>query len=437
MILTFRCDNCKAKIRVHDRFAGAKLKCQHCGNAVVVPAKSPPVAAPVPLATPAPQPPMAAPVPKRSIMRWFSPSITAYGKKYGFIWGVLLAGGALLPVLVPDGTGDYGLKSLNFEYLGEPLLPGTFKFLLLYPLLAGLAGALIARYAHGYARAIPLIAVGLFPWIVTLPTDLSTLGPFVASFQHVIYYCYGLALLLLGLFVGLRIQMARPGSLFARLTAGISGAVLLLMVALPVLPAGKIAFLIPFDLMNTGTSAGMLALLALACAMAVAVIGCMSFPNHPGRNQRLATVGVWILFAALVAFPLIGAGALSRQGYKAGAINFSMAFMVLPFHWAMKYELWAYGLLALMACGIIDCYVIASRQWDSRGTGVGLPPAQGRVATTESEPVVPGSSATLPSTDGSLRSKLEELNDLRSRGLISQEEFDSRRKALLGGMLGD
>jgi len=434
MILTFRCDNCKAKIRVHDRFAGAKLKCQHCGHAVVVPPKVPQVAAPVPPATPASPPPMAAPVPKRSIMRWFSPSITDYGKKYGFLWGVLLAGGALLPVLIPDGTGDYSLKSLNFEFLGEASMPGTVKFLLLYPLLAGIAGALVARYSRSYGRAISLIAIGAFPWIATLPADLSALGPFAASFHHVIYYCYGLALLLLGLFVGLRIQMARPDSLFARLTAGISGALLLLMVALPVLPAGKIAFLIPFDLMAASASAGMLVLLALACGMAVAVIGCMSFPSHPERNQRLATVGVWILFAALLAFPLIGAGALCREGYKAGAINFSMAFMVLPVMWAVKYELWTYGLLALMTSGIIDLYVIASQQRTGRNAGAGHPPAQGSATAADSEPATP---ATSPSTDNSLRNKLEELNDLRSRGLISQEEFDSRRKALLDGVLGD
>lgn len=383
MIIAFRCDQCGAKIRVQGKFAGAKMRCQTCGDVVIVPQDGQ-----QPTAAPAPEPSTLEGLAKR-VPWWrgsFLPaaSLADYGAKSGFIWGALLLIGSLLPLIVHRSDGSYELVSLSFEWLPQQSVPGTgtVKFLLLYPSLAGVAAILVSRFAKGMGRGLALAAMGMFAIISAISLGLLVSGVFslvpellksflpelatvsqlvVSAIRHIFVFVCAAVLLLVGLFVGLRILKAYPVSLFGRLMAGICGTLLLLMLALPILPGGYIALLAPFDIISVSRVGGLLAILALACLMTVAIIGCMTFPARPDRNGFLASLGLGIMLTSLLVFPVVAVAARFRPAYEAGDISFTMAFMVLPLAWAIKLELWFYGLMALLAVGVIDLYGMVRR----------------------------------------------------------------------------
>jgi len=49
----------------------------------------------------------------------------------------------------------------------------------------------------------------------------------------------------------------------------------------------------------------------------------------------------------------------------------------------------------------------------------------------QGQPSAPAAPATAPA-QSDLAAKLEELNDLKNRGILTQEEFDAKKKLLLG-----
>ena len=57
-------------------------------------------------------------------------------------------------------------------------------------------------------------------------------------------------------------------------------------------------------------------------------------------------------------------------------------------------------------------------------------------ALDAAEPATPGPTATNPGDGGDFHSTLIKLDDLRKKGIISEEDFQAAKKKVLGGLLG-
>jgi hypothetical protein len=57
-------------------------------------------------------------------------------------------------------------------------------------------------------------------------------------------------------------------------------------------------------------------------------------------------------------------------------------------------------------------------------------------ALSAADPATPVPTATIPGDGGDFHSTLIKLDDLRKKGIISEEEFQTAKKKVLGGLLG-
>jgi len=330
--------------------------------------------------------------------------------------------------------------AFQVQALGDRSISAASRFLLFYPCLAGIGLWLLARFARGYGRAFGMMGVSLLAWIFFLAMPEKALAGGLLDMLA------GLLFLLMLLFIGLRIQEAAPAGLFARVLAGSSGALLLLILLLPTLPSPfSSPLLFPFEMMDADVYLGLVALVAYIGLATVAVMGCVTFGKNFARNRRLATVGIWILFGTLVVAPLL---ALFRYGWDS-ATGFGV--VLCPLNAALKIEPQLYGLLAAGVLGAIELYnLLPASQLDLAKlvSELTVPPA-GAEAGAEAQ-VAPGPeafrappSAPAPPQPGqappaeapqdfeTIRHKLQQLDDLRREGLISDADYMAKKKDLL------
>jgi hypothetical protein len=448
-----------------------------------------------------------------------SSSLTDYARRFGMIWGLVLLVAFWLPfvVQVPSGTralakldrGSRGraeeeflgeltrqlrrsrefrelereleksqtlgdaerelrreaAKNLRYAIafqvaaLGDRSMSSASRFLLFYPCLAGIGLWLLARFARGYGRAFGMMGIGLLAWIffLAMPEKAVTGG--------LLDMVAGLLFLLMLLFIGLRIQEAAPAALFARVLAGCSGGILLLILLLPTLPSPfSSPLLFPFEIMDADVFLGLVALAAYIGLATVAVMGCVTFGKNFARNRRLATVGIWILFATLLVTPLL---ALLRYGWEAST-GFGM--VLCPLSMALKLEPQVYGLVAAGVLGAIELYnllpasqldiaklvselavppagaeaapeaQVALASWETPAPQAKPTPQVIRVPTATAAPAAAAAQAGQPSPAepsedfNAIRRKLQQLDDLRREGLISDADYMAKKKDLLARM---
>jgi len=369
-----------------------------------------------------------------------SHSLRDYGSRFGLVWGILLLASGLLPALVPTSSEDASLRLyfLNFEPLGIAEVPGQVKFLLIYPLLAGSALIALSFLPAGYGRGIGMLVAGLLPWFVGLsmaPGGTLPEGPLSevlrvieAQFNRLVAMTAFLELLLLGVFFGLRIQKAGVPSDFGRWVGGLSGGLFLLMLVMPIVPGifsiplGSVPLTMPFSMMAWSVPAGVLAFLCMCALATVAAIACACVKSD--RRQELSVWAIRILFVTMLAAPF---AAISFLGYKAatgssGAVSLPVGILILPFLYCLKFEPWVYGLYAAIAIGLIEMYMATSKE---KATA---PAAVVRPATDEE-------SGRGNTTDGAprpdVRQKLESLQEMKEAGLISEADYENKKRELL------
>jgi len=544
MSIRFSCEQCGQRLSVDDSLVGRTVQCPGCGLQQAVPdgSKPPPSpparvapqppqragAPPPPARGPAPAPPQRdsePPSPQRSpaplrgnvppprrggsapvglggfLGKAFSSSLTDYGLRLGFLWGIVLLVAFALPLPVPDEGGSGGssmelpwfqsggsrggksggaLQELQRQFENEmkkspgmgglfgggnaparkesqwrvsfvPLellwtkgVPATAKFLGIYPLLAGIGMILLSRLTRGYPRALGMMGITLLLGMIIMASadrDLMAMIPFLS---RIINSTVFVILLLMGLFIGLRLQEGDPHGRFGRILAGSCGAIFLLMLILPLLPQPfSLLLLLPFQLMDFSVFVGLVTLFLLAGLGAVSVMACVTFGGDLMRNRMLAWMGIWIFLATLALAPLlIMLGAFNAvASVTGGSFLESLLGSIVC---AVKFEPLCYGLLAPLAVGGVELSVLlASKRINWAGLlPTQLPPLEEPPAETEVEPaevVEPETAedaAPAPpprKADGGkdVRARLQQLNELKAEGLISDADYEAKKKALL------
>jgi DNA-directed RNA polymerase subunit RPC12/RpoP len=332
---------------------------------------------------------------------------------------------------------------LPLEMLWTKGMPAIAKFLAIYPLLAGIGMILLSRLTQGYPRALAMIGITLLLGIILLASADRELMAMVPFLSRAINSALFVILLLTGLFIGLRLQEGNPHSRFGRILAGSCGAIFLLMLILPLLPQPfSLLLLLPFQLMDFSVFVGLVTLFLLAGLGAVSVMACVTFGGDLMRNRMLAWMGIWIFLATLVFAPLLVVmGACQAEGE--GIIETIFGSIL----GAVKFEPLCYGLIAPLVIGGVELSVLlASKRINWAGLlPTQLPPLEETPADADAEPVEPVETvepeAAEPETPAppprkdagakDVRARLQQLNELKAEGLISDADYEAKKKALL------
>ena len=372
---------------------------------------------------------------------FLDPTINNYGAVRGVAWGILLLFGGLLPIVLPDPTGGLRTVFVNLEISN---LPGVLQFLSLYPLVAGLAMIFLGVLGRATGRAIAFLAICAVYWVASMVAYSQAMGGISnlsqdsliarivgAQVASGVWVSFLLCLLAVAILIGLRIQRARPAAAFGRMLAAVAGAVFLLMLLLPVVPAlvapvaGSIPLAIPFNLMGWNGMVGLLALLTMAALVAVAVMACVSMKST--SNADLATTAIRILYGAMILLPLLGAvtGGYYVHEESKGTVAGPAAMILLPLLYALKFECLAYGLLAPLVLGTVELYASVPA-WSANATPR-LQQASG--SRYLMEPMQAEAPSFLDAKQ--LRMGLEDLNNLKKAGLISELDYEAKKRELL------
>jgi len=289
----------------------------------------------------------------------FSRSLKDYGKRWGLVWGIALLVGFIMPVVIPRPGWmiPYRLVFPFVEVLGDSDVSVAAKLLSLYPLFAGIGMILLACLTRGWIRAGGMLGIGLLLWLVALPTRefslLTTLPYCGAAGTGAFAFVTFLAMMI---YVGLRVQVAAPGVLSARLLAGASGAVLLVSgLLLPLLrePFGLLVAL-PFQLLESNVFLGLIMLLTLLALAAVAVMACIKVAPKLLPQLLLVSLGIWMLWGVMLVSPLFLT--MGRQWHAQRGLG----VVLVPASLTVRTELVVYGLLAATVIGLLELFAVAS-----------------------------------------------------------------------------
>jgi hypothetical protein len=292
------------------------------------------------------------------------------------ILGVVLLLGFLLPILVPrfqssrpydpDRISEVTLKPkfVSFEAMAQEDMPGTAKFFILFPALAGITAVIVALVTDGRARGAILLALFALLVIVMLSSRdvrvgflemARAMGGRLGTFMILSTVAW------LGIFVGSRSRWYRPGST-AAMVIGIVGGILYLVVeVLPVLPdaVGTISLVAPFKLLGQKRMviAGLGGVVQLGCLIAASIV-CFVNVNlaDQRRGQRLGRVAFRLLVGGAIAagacFVLNGMVEAGRNVEEhLGLFIFSSLFNLA------KFLAWVVGVLLLLPIGLTDLVV--------------------------------------------------------------------------------
>ena len=322
--------------------------------------------------------------------------------------GLALLAGFALPVLGPQG---YFFP--NAQLLLKGGCSGGVAALLIYPAFAGVVAILLAGFAHP-ARSVVLLVLGV--GALALPfTDAESRGELLRAAD--LHATWGTALAVAGIggiLTGALANAARPASRIALCVAGLGGLCYLGGLAAPFAlgrPQRSAVLMAVNRLRNPGGFGVGFALslgIALVC---VASLVCVANLIRWRATRGLAQVTLGLLVAAMA----LGAAAraapalapLLRSGRPGLWAAFALALA------ASKYVLWFGGLILLAPAGAADLI-----------TNLARPPA-----------VVPGTApgsggATGPPTPSAI-DRLTELQSMREQGLITDNEFETKRRRIV------
>ena len=429
--ITFACPHCRTRLKFPVRLAGMSVRCPQCGRSADVPRPRPsqegagrsgrvvPVARAVAPGGAARAVPVAAiPVSSRTagvpVARAVAPGPSVATAASGldmegrtrvaslFKLGLALIVGGALPFLAYGGKAIVCQWSVSL--LGDEGVPWQVKFLLVWPIVAGVIVILLACAPHNRWRALVLVALFFVPAIAWRDAgDVSGLADDLSRGlrREVLGTSGGLANLLtfLGLgtgllLVGSRSRWHRPrwGALFLIGAAG--AALVIYSQAVPVGIGGErrlpLAFLIegfkaaargakgdaaPLALAVLGLLTGAVVMVLLA-----SVLSLFAFPGQgPGSARtmaggaflcaRLAVAMLVVLVIFLSVVPMFTRGAgLPAEGVSAAHVLVAIANVA-------KVMLWFLGLALLLPVGLIDLIIGPPPAGSGGGDGPVLPQA--------------------------------------------------------------
>jgi hypothetical protein len=386
------------------------------------------------------------------------------------VLGAILLAAFACPVLAPKFSDTGGLSVrpyfLNVEGLGESMVPGVVKFQLVYPAIAGLALIILAPLLRNFIRSVCILVLGLIPVIVALGSSdvrdvvTTTSREFVgaSSGASIVLGC----LAFIGLYAGARARWYRPGSLAAYIAGAVGGGLYLVQLILPVLPEamGTLPIVCMVKMLNVK---GLLvvaigSIVQTACFVAAAIICLANYPRKTPSVRGTASAAFTLLTVGIVVFLVSIPGnvlyAIGSQAGKVEALAIGVLLMSL-----VKMGLWAGGLLLLIPFGATDLIVWLSRPTDFpqpmpavMPPGMVMPvpipaamypppmppvpmppPAMPRAAAPPGAPAGPVQGPPVISLQAATpEARLQELQRMLQKGLITENEYQAKRKEILG-----
>lgn len=413
-MIQFSCPSCGQSYRVPDEKAGVKAKCKKCESPMQVPVPQP-VAQETEIddagvpderghfeTTPGAQ---IGDEPTRGIRRPskrgskdanlqsrpYPPSEEIDRRRRNiFILGIVLITVFFLPACQPDFSGrgsGMKLSFMNIEMLFESGVDAVTKFMMIYPLLAGIAVAVVAHKMVPPARGIVLAILGLAPIAINLlhaeAMDMfQFFGPGMGSIGVTVILLF---LGMLGVFVGARVRWYRPGLTHAYIIGAIGALMLIFSFLIPM--QGSMLIQAPFKMMDQSVMGGVGFLIAMGLFIGA---GLFCLINVPGKSlpdaSRFSGIAFRSLVGGSVIFPvtIMLAGLISAMQYSGG---FAPAVGMM---WTMlKIMTWLVATLLLLPMGVTDAMVdvpvtnpdgCSACGYDLRGnSGVGVCPECGHV----------------------------------------------------------
>ena len=413
------CKKCGARFKTPVAYAGQVAKCGKCGAPVTLPEVPPQPAAPadqdeipvLSLAKPKPAPSEPAYPDRVEKRRWSKLEAHLAGvderRRKGAIicLGIVLLTGFMMPVVHPGR-----LEFINITGLGERVLPGVLKFALIYPALAGIATIILAMAAKGVGRSTGLICTGLvFPLVLIASGNEAGAAMGRDAARMLDEVKLGAVILFdvawLALFVGTRTLCWRPASRAAAVIAAAGGVLRLVSLFVPVriLFGKSVLFVIPFELFDLEWRIGSAAVVSLLMVIAVAVHAILCWAIRK-RAEALSRVAFWFLAFEFAPLFLV---LLAQAGSRLEGTQLIDGFLLVG-----KFACWILGLLLLVPVGVTDLIVNLT------------PPPADPVAAPATEPREPHDAAA----------RLEQLNVLLQRGLITREEYEQKRGEILSAV---
>ena len=338
--------------------------------------------------------------------------------------GILLLVGFAMPVLGPDSRVIFP----NFEAFGEFGDGGALRFQVLFPGIAGILVVLAGLRARGWGRAGLLLGLGLIEAL-----SLLALTGESSSLQREFGGTGATTVMLLAilswttLLIGAHSATVRHDSRAPAIIGSIGAALFLLYMFLPLLKFGpngtQILAAIPFKMLDAPREAptqvlvgGIASLLVVLTGFAASLLAFLSLGSAQVR-KKLAAPGrmlVWLNLAFLLGTFVAASGAVHANSGMAPSVAGYILFIAKGLAWLL-------GILILMPLGASE--LVVSLIDSHRATASLLPAAPAaRVLALAPAEGVHRLSANV---------RMSELLRLRDAGLISADEFESKRQQIV------
>jgi len=266
---------------------------------------------------------------------------------------IVLGGLLLLSFLLPMVMYVGEWQVLFFwDMVSAPRMPGSMRFMVVYPAIAGLAVVLVSALAPVLVRGIVTIVCGVVPIIVLLADESisRTIGQSLggANVFGLLFSAIAVTLLI----VGLRLRRYRPVWLPAYVIAAVGAGMTLLYLVLPVTPEreGRLPIIGPFNLFDRDKVMATFAVLSLLMQIGCAAVCLSTHPRLKARAALTLTLLALILLIASVAMPVIGGMISPLVNNPNVKPEMFFAFILL----LVKFLLWIGGLALLLPLGVTD-----------------------------------------------------------------------------------
>jgi hypothetical protein len=356
-------------------------------------------------------------------------------KRGGLIWlGVILLLAFFMPLVQPNynvqsfrttGQPEYTLKFTNIEILtSEQDIPGSVRFGAALPGIAGIVIIIAAAATPKLACSVIVTALGLLTYAAALlgPNTQQTMNllPRGGAGNTVLIYVLILSGLT-GLLAGSMAKRHRPGSNLAAILGILGGLMFPAGLFIPIMPkvGGSSLAMIPVEMMRTNIQVAMVTGAVIALGMLlwlIASIICLC--NIPGRRPGAARS----MGASSFTCMMIGAGSLllaliitftSSIGDKA---QYGPALMVM-----LKMIFGIVGLMLMLPMGLAALAISLNNDAELV-QAYAAPPIAG---------MTPAMAATI---SHSSQARLQELQGLFEKGLITSQEYEAQRNKIISSL---
>jgi hypothetical protein len=338
------------------------------------------------------------------------------------LFGLFLLIGFALPVL----TGSKAFVP-GIEVFDEEDVEDLVKIFFVFPAAAGIALVIVAATVSGPARGIVTAALGALGCIVLIAVaedfqaQRSSSYWFFGMFGFREVVGYVVFLVAMGLLLGgSRARWHVPWSLLAAVLGTVGGALAIFHLVLPYLPRDTMPVELAVDLIDTenATVLGIALLLSFGLTVAAAIV-CFANWKRRGRGPgRLGNTAFWLALSGLLVLFLGIWGEMLDAAPSRGSSLLRLTSL------AVKWAVTSLGYLLLLPLGISDLLVSTSRTPDGGVSRTRPRPAPAR--REEDLPVAPVAAAA-----DDVKDRLQQLKSLYEEGLITQEEFEMKRKRLV------